>query len=129
MQESTQVPEAEPELPPEGQKPEEPTPATKRGRPAGAKDKLPRVKKVRVKVEPLVVEPAPVPASGSSKTAPAPEPVPEPPEPEEEDLPSPRTLLRETSMHLVHLKGIVRDQRVANTAQAYTSRLTAWPIV
>jgi hypothetical protein len=139
--------------PPESQ-PEEP-PKRGRGRPAGAKDKVPRSTKPRVRVEPI-------PQPAAPKAAPAPEPaeprpIPQPakkvedrstpvveerkgmfsqntPPPVEErppspEPPSPRTLYRQTSAHLLNLRDVMNSQKRASAAERYTARLQAWPVV
>ena len=102
----------EQEVPKESKEPEEVEPLPKkRGRPAGSKDKAPRQKTVRVKVEPLVKEPAqqqqqepakpeePKPEHESPKK---PEPI---IEPEIEEPPSPRSLIAYHSSEVVKWKG------------------------
>jgi len=102
-----------------------------RGRPAGSKDKAPRVK---VREEPIP-QPEPKPAPVQSAPAPvqavdlpdkSPPVVERPPSPEP---PSPRTLFRQTSAHLVNLREVMNSQKRASTAEKYTSRLHAWPVV
>ena len=102
---------------------------------AGSKDKAPRVK---VRVEPIPQpEPKPAPAqSGVASDAPPAaagdlpdksSPVAErPPSPEP---PSPRTLFRQTSEHLLNLREVMNSQKRASAAEKYTSRLHAWPVV
>ena len=103
-----------------------------RGRPRGAKDRQPRTRRPNIRVEPLPPqattaprrEPAPTPAS-----APAPEPqrapTPEPAHPAHKE-PSPRTLYRETSERLVHLRSLMTESRRSAVADKYTSRLYTW---
>ena len=138
------------EAPPEPQEPiaPEPTPAEPapekrgRGRPAGAKDRAPRVTKPKVRVEPIPhatpqpkAKPAPAAKppvdeevaesrSSSSQLAPPVEERPPSPEP-----PSPRTLFRQTSAHLLNLRDVMNSHKRADAAQRYTSRLHAWPVV
>jgi len=92
------------------------------GRPVGVKDSKPRQRKrVEVRVEPLV---NPEPAAKE----PAPEPrveIEEAPEPP----PSPRTLLRETSRHLMTLRGMVHDTRRSELGTKYAHKLSSWPPV
>ena len=100
-----------------------------RGRPAGAKDKAPRTTKPRVRAEPI---PQPVePKRAAPKPAPA--PVEEPPQVEERppspEPPSPRTLFRQTSAHLLNLRDVMNSQKRVSAAERYTSRLHAWPVV
>jgi len=94
------------------------------GRPVGVKDSKPRQRKrVEVRVEPLV---APEPAVKK------PEPDPEPPveiEEAPEPPPSPRTLLRETSRHLMTLRGMVHDARRSELGTKYAQKLMSWPPV
>ena len=116
---------------------QEPAPEPKRGRgrPAGAKDKAPRTAKPRVRVEPIpqpaapkpAPKPAPAPAQAGGLPDRAPPPVEErPPSPEP---PSPRTLFRETSAHLLSLRDVMNAQKRASAADRYTSKLHAWPVV
>ena len=107
-----------------------------RGRPAGAKDKAPRVAKPKVRVEPIPqpvepkAKPAPKPAqapqAGASPSIPPPVVEERPPSPEP---PSPRTLYRQTSAHLLNLRDVMNSQKRASAAERYTSRLHAWPVV
>jgi hypothetical protein len=105
----------------------------KKGRPAGAKDKAPRAKKPRVVVveEPLE---APVKKQTESSRPPADLPVApletprtavhvapeihEPPEP-----PSPRTVMREASRHILELKRLESSARRTHLGELYGSRL------
>ena len=113
-------------------------PAPKRGRPSGSKDRAPRRK---VKVEPI---PAPVeeerqqaalaappptpPPVVKPKAAPTPQRVVREPRPPSPEPPSPRTLYRETSAHLVTLRDLMHDQRRAKVADRYTSKLHSWGV-
>ena len=104
-----------------------------RGRPAGAKDKAPRAKpKVRVEPIPTPVPKAPAPAPVSAQAAgDLPGSVAEhvdhrPPSPEP---PSPRTLFRQTSAHLLNLRDVMNSQKRTSAAERYTSRLHAWPVL
>ena len=125
--ENTEIPAEIPE-PVEAPAPEQPEPAEQpepekrgRGRPAGAKDRVKRtVKKVRV--EPIPAEPAAEPSQPS-------QPQPAPPPPPEPEPPSPRTMYRQTSEQLLHLRGLMQDNRRATAAQAYTQKLSMWPVV
>ena len=113
---------------------QEPAPEPKRGRgrPAGAKDKAPRTAKPRVRVEPIpqpkqAPKQAPAPAQAALAPERPPSPVVErPPSPEP---PSPRTLYRQTSAHLLNLRDVMNSQKRASVAERYTSRLHAWPVV
>ena len=105
----------------------------KKGRPAGAKDKAPRAKKPRVVVveEPLespvktqTQPPADLPAApletprtGGRTVQAAPE-IHEPPEP-----PSPRTVMREASRHILELKRLESSARRTHLGELYGSRL------
>ena len=129
-------PQEAPPAPSAPSAPSEPAaePKRGRGRPAGSKDKAPRVK---VRVEPIPQpEPKPAPAqSGVASDAPpaaagalpdrALPVVERPPSPEP---PSPRTLFRQTSAHLLNLRDVMNSQKRASTAEKYTSRLHAWPV-
>ena len=113
----------------------------KKGRPAGAKDKAPRAKKPRVVVveEPLEAPvktqsargqtessqpPAGLPAAplethrtGGRTVQVAPE-IHEPPAP-----PSPRTVMREASRHILELKRLESSARRTHMGELYGSRL------
>ena len=127
--ENSETIEAPPAIEPT-QEPEPPQaePKRGRGRPAGSKDKAPRTTKPKVRAEPIPSREPPAP-----KRAPAPEPSPVP-EPVEErpptpEPPSPRTLFRQTSAHLLNLRDVMNSQKRASVAERYTSRLHAWPVV
>ena len=105
-----------------------------KGRPAGSKDRVPRVVKPRIRVEPIPskvkpeatpAEPppeAPAPEAPSQASAVAPvEARPSAPEP-----PSPRTLYRQTSAQLISLRDIMLGQKRAAAAERYTAKLHAW---
>ena len=102
-----------------------------RGRPAGAKDKAPRVTKPKVRVEPIPERKA----AAKPRPAPAPEPVPEPVEPvasvapPSPEPPSPRTLFNQTSAHLLNLRDVMNSQKRNTVAERYASRLHSWPVV
>ena len=101
----------------------------KKGRPAGAKDKAPRAKKPRVVVveEPLEAPvrkqtvssqpPADLPAAPLETPRAAPE-IHEPPAP-----PSPRTVLREASRHILELKRLESSARRTHLGELYAGRL------
>jgi len=111
----------------------------KKGRPAGAKDKAPRAKKPRVVVveEPLEAPPVKTQSAGGQTessqppailpAAPletpraavhvAPE-IHEPPAP-----PSPRTVMREASRHILELKRLESSARRTHLGELYGSRL------
>ncbi len=111
------------------QKPEpEPAPVAeapkKRGRPAGAKDTAPRKKRAVIVVEPLAPPPSPAPSAQPKVKEPVvaaaqPE-VAAPPTP-----PSPRTLLRDASRHILQLQRLKEDTRKSYLQNAYTNRLHA----
>ena len=103
----------------------------KKGRPAGAKDKAPRAKKPRVVV---VEEPLESPAKTESQPPadlPAAPPrriekqtvqvAPEIHEPSEP--PSPRTVMREASRHILELKRLESSARRTHLGELYGSRL------
>ena len=136
QEESAQPSEALVEVPEEA--PDDPPPilqdpplqAKKKGRPLGVKDRIPRTKKkVEIVVEPLVARSEPIEKVPKVEKAVAHfEHDPYVPAVEEEPK-SPRTLLRETSAHLLPLKGIVHDRRRVSVADAYVDRLSNWPLV
>ena len=101
-------------------------PASKRGRPTGSRDRAPRRK---VKVEPIPVEAEPPPAV--TKPAPTRAHTPEPTAREQmpPEPPSPQTLYRQTSAHLITLRDAMNDQRRSKVAEQYTSRMVNWPVV
>ena len=111
---------------------QEPAPEPKRGRgrPAGSKDRAPRTTKPKVRAEPIPSREPPAPKRAAPEPSPAPEPThameQRPPSPEP---PSPRTLFRQTSAHLLNLRDIMNSQKRASVAERYTSRLHAWPVV
>jgi len=100
----------------------------KRGRPAGAKDRAPRKKKVDIIEEPIaepIVEPIVEPVPKKAKKASLPrldadfeknEIVLPPP-------PSPRTVLREASRHILELKRLESSSRRANLYEMYSRNL------
>ena len=106
------------------------TPAPKKGRPAGSKDRAPRRK---VKVEPIPApveeEPPTPPPQPVAKPKVAPQRVVREPRPPSPKPPSPRTLYRQTSEHLLNLRDLMNNQKRASVVERYTSRLHDWPIV
>ena len=98
----------------------------KMGRPAGAKDRAPRKKKITIVEEPLAVavtEPEraepPKTAPPQKQTAPPPSPVVElAPEP-----PSPRTVLREASRNILELKRLEGSVRKTKLREIYSRGL------
>ena len=117
---------------------EAPVPTSKRGRPAGSKDRAPR-RKVNVEPIPVPVEeerqqaaldappPTPPPVA-KPKAAPTPQRVVRESRPPSPEPPSPRTLYRETSAHLATLRDLMHDQRLAKVADRYTSKLHSWGV-
>lgn len=107
-------------------------PAPKRkGRPAGSKDTVKRTRKpaVHVRIEPLEVKPPEQPRVPTPRPEPEPvtAPVAEPKQPVEiEESKSPRTLLRETSRHLMSLRSLVHDNRKADHVKKYTQNWATW---
>ena len=108
----------------------------KMGRPAGAKDRAPRKKKITIVEEPLAValtEPEraepPKTAPPQKQTAPPPSPVVElAPEPRargasDEAAPSPRTVLREASRNILELKRLEGSVRKTNLREIYSRGL------
>ena len=90
----------------------------KKGRPAGAKDKAPRKKKIVIVEEPIHV---PVPREPRPKAAEPPE-VPRAPEPQPEP-PSPRTIYRAATRHVMHAENQKIDARRTQIQQTYTQKL------
>ena len=86
---------------------EAPAAKSKGGRPAGAKDKAPRKKKIVIVEEPIVKAPVEI-----EKPKPQPTPVKEPVRREvqfeepvaQEEPPSPRTIIRQSTIHMLELK-------------------------
>ena len=96
----------------------------KMGRPAGAKDRAPRKKKITIVEEPLV-ETKPEPAE-SPKTAPPQKQTAPPPSPVVElapEPPSPRTVLREASRNILELKRLEGSVRKTNLREIYSRGL------
>ena len=117
----------------------EPAAKSKGGRPAGAKDKAPRKKKVVI-----VEEEVPQTRAKHEKTAPiktvdtsqpsAPAPAPEPtraPEPARSsepvrEPPSPRSIIRQSAYHMLELKSLNDAARKTHLQSTYTRRLAAF---
>ena len=87
---------------------EAPAAKSKGGRPAGAKDKAPRKKKIVIVAEPIAKPPPEI-----EEAKPPPAPVKEPvrrevqfeePARAHEEPPSPRTILRQSANHMLELK-------------------------
>ena len=110
----------------------EPAPKKKGGRPAGAKDKAPRKKKITIVEEPLEVEPEPEPEP-VAKEAPKPKVKPAPKAlprldvsfeaPVEEAPPTPRTIMRTASISILQLHNLTQRARKAHLGEAYTKKL------
>ena len=110
----------------------EPAPKKKGGRPAGAKDKAPRKKKITIVEEPLEVEPEPEPEP-VAKEAPKPKVKPAPKAlpmldvsfeaPVEEAPPTPRTIMRTASMNILQLHRLTERARKTHLGEAYTKKL------
>jgi len=101
----------------------------KRGRPAGAKDRAPRRKKIAIVEEPLQPEPAPPVAKAPAPAAPRALPrldvefEPAPEEPRPPPPPSPRTVLREASRHILELKRLETSARKSHLFDMYSRGL------
>ena len=96
----------------------------RRGRPAGANDRAPRKKTIKIVVEPLAQpeepreDPAQEPAQPSQPSQPSqPQPV-QAPEP-----PSPRTLHRQAAELILHMNNQRNEARRANLRDMYTKNL------
>ena len=128
--ENSETIEAPPEIEPAVSEEPAPEPKRGRGRPAGSKDRAPRTTKPTVRAEPIPSREAPKRAPAPSPE-PTPEPIPEPvvERPPSPEPPSPRTLFRQTSAHLLNLRDVMNSQKRASVAERYTSRLHAWPVV
>ena len=101
----------------------------KKGRPAGAKDRAPRKKKVTIVEEPLVPEPPPEAVQPKPKAQPKPKQQALPvstltfEEPAVEERPSPRTIMREASKTLMQLKHLSDTARKTHLCDMYTKKL------
>ena len=108
---------------------EAPVAKSKGGRPAGAKDKAPRKKKIVIVEEPIAKAPVeierPKPQPASVK-----EPVRREVQFEEpvahEEPPSPRTIIRQSANHMLELKRLNDTARKSHLQNAYTRRLAAF---
>ena len=107
---------------------EAPAAKSKGGRPAGAKDKAPRKKKIVIVAEPIAKPPVEI-----EKAEPKQMPVKEPvrrevqfEEPAREEPPSPRTILRQSANHMLELKRLNDAARKTHLQSAYTRRLAAF---
>ena len=109
---------------------EAPAAKSKGGRPAGAKDKAPRKKKIVIVAEPIA-KPPPEIEKAEPPPAPVKEPVrrevqfEEPARAHEEPL-SPRTILRQSANHMLELKRLNDAARKNHLQNAYTRRLAAF---
>ena len=112
----------------------EPAPKKKGGRPAGAKDKAPRKKKITIVEEPLEPPPSPEPEPEPvAKEAPKPKVKPAPKAlprldvsfeaPVEEAPPTPRTIMRTASMIILQLHRLTERARKTHLGEAYTKKL------
>ena len=111
---------------------EVPVAKKKGGRPAGAKDKAPRKKKVVIVEEPVSKPPAeieesihppkPVKESVKKTTVEAPQVEPEP----VREPPSPRSIIRESARHMLDLKRLNESARKTHLQNTYTRRLAAF---
>ena len=105
---------------------ETPPEPKKRGRPTGAKDTTKRTRKpVQIRVEPLQEKPEP--------PVPKPEPIVEPRKPAEppaeiEEPKTPRTLIKETSRHLISLRALVNDNRKDEMGKRYIQKWSKCPL-
>jgi hypothetical protein len=109
----------------------EPMPPPKpkqKGRPPGSKDAIKRTRKppIQVRIEPLEPEPEPKPEPKPRERTPRPPRESHVMSTEheiEEPTLSPRSMLRETSRHLITLRGLVHDTRKTTLATMYTQNL------
>ena len=117
----------------------EPAAKSKGGRPAGAKDKAPRKKKVVIVTEDVPesrAEPekraqakSVTAASSSAEPAPAPEPAraPEPVRaPVHQEPPSPRSIIRQLANHMLELKRLSMQARKNHLGSTYTRGLASF---
>ena len=108
---------------------EAPAAKSKGGRPAGAKDKAPRKKKIVIVEEPIAKAPVEI-----EKPKPQPTPVKElvrrevqfEEPPAQEEPPSPRTIIRQSANHMLELKRLNDTARKNHLQNAYTRRLAAF---
>ena len=103
---------------------------SKGGRPAGAKDKAPRKKKIVIVEEPIAKAPVEI-------EEPTPQPKPakelvrrevqfEEPARAQEEPPSPRTIIRQSAGHMLELKRLNDSARKTHLQNTYTRRLVAF---
>ena len=103
----------------------------KGGRPNGAKDAKPRVRRppvVRIEPIPQQQESSPVQEKSVAAVTPVVARNPEP-EIEETPPPSPRTLYRETSRNLMALRGVIHANRRSYMETTISQKLASWPLV
>ena len=109
---------------------EAPAAKSKGGRPAGAKDKAPRKKKIVIVAEPIAKPPPEI-----EKPTPQAEPVKEPvrrevqfqePARAHEEPPSPRTIIRQSAGHVLELKRLNDAARKNHLQSACARRLAAF---
>lgn len=91
----------------------------KKGRPAGAKDRAPRKKKITIVEEPLAApqEPSSSSVVETERPPPAAEPM------VVVAPPSPRTALREASQHMINLRQMSDRMRKSHLQETYTKKL------
>ena len=89
----------------------------KKGRPAGAKDKAPRKKKIVIVEEPLHVPPREPRRKAEEPPEVLRAPVHEP------EPPSPRTIYRAATRHVMHAQNQKIDARRTQIQQTYTQKL------
>ena len=89
----------------------------KKGRPAGAKDKAPRKKKIVIVEDPIHVPVQMEPRRKTEEPPEVPRPVPEP------EPPSPRTMYRAATRHVMHAQNQKIDARRTQIQQTYTQKL------
>ena len=124
-------PPPQPENPPQPEPPAQ-SETSKRGRPAGSKDRVPR-RKIKIEPFPEPVEMTPPRATSAPPKAPPkappralPKEVLAPPRERTPSPPTPRTLYRQTSEHLINLRDIMNQQKRTAAAERYTSNLPSW---
>ena len=120
----------------------EPAAKSKGGRPAGAKDKAPRKKKVVIVTEDVPEtrtkheKRAPTASDTATPTVAAPAPEPEPVRapvreepvraPVREEPPSPRSIIRQSANHMLELKRLTMQARKNHLGSAYTRGLASF---
>ena len=100
----------------------EPAPKSKGGRPAGAKDKAPRKKKVVIVEEEVPQTRAKHEKTAPTKTLDAPQPSAPAPTP----APAPRSIMRQSANHMLELKRLNDAARKTHLQSTYTRRLAAF---